>query len=54
MLGVVTLGGSQRRERKGKAHTLEAHGISTNSVRHTHLKALVFTKWEWLDLTGSR
>jgi hypothetical protein len=46
--------GVSQRARKGKAHTREAQGIRTRSVTHTHLRALVLTKWAWLDLTGSR
>jgi hypothetical protein len=40
--------------RNGSAQTREAQGIGANSATDTHLRALVFTKWGWLDLTGSR
>src|SRR5215204_5504063 len=43
-----------RAQTNGKAHTREAHGTSANSVRHSHLRALVLTRWEWLERAGSR
>src|SRR5215208_1339460 len=43
-----------RAQTNGKAHTREAHGTSARSVRHTHLRALVLTRWEWLERAGSR
>jgi hypothetical protein len=33
-----------RAERKGRAHTLEAHGTSAKSTTQIHLSGLVFTK----------
>jgi hypothetical protein len=34
-----------RAQRNGKAHTRQAHGTGASTVKHTHLRALAFTKW---------
>jgi hypothetical protein len=47
--------GPKRTQERGSAQTREeAQGMAANSATHTHLRALVFTKWAWLDLSGSR
>ena len=52
-LGGIALGRGQGL-RNGKAHTLEAQGISTDSITQTHLRPLLFTKGSSVERTGSR